>query len=153
VSAVRIRDTDHGYARLVEAVYAFGHPKILIGVLDGERPHGDDQVTIQQIAEWMEFGTEHIPARSFIRAYFDENEDKLRADLKKLLPSVLLGKRTKQQVLEIIGQRAVAEIQARISAGIDPPNALSTIERKGSSTPLVDTGILRASVTYKVLGV
>jgi hypothetical protein len=151
-AALKLRDTDHGYKKMVEAVFTFGNPKILMGVLDGDRPHGDDAFTISDLAAWMEFGTENIEARSFIRAYFDEHEDELREELKKLLPSVLLGKRSKEQVLEIIGMRAVAGIQARISAGIAPPNKQSTIDRKGSSTPLIGkTGLLRASVTHKVV--
>ena len=31
-----------------------------------------------------------------------------------------------------------------------PPNTPKTIARKGSSNPLIDTGFLRANVTFKV---
>ena len=41
-------------------------------------------------------------------------------------------------------------MQEAISAGIDPPNAESTIKAKGSSTPLVDDGTLRQSITYVI---
>jgi hypothetical protein len=64
--------------------------------------------------------------------------------------TVIEGKRTSDQVLEILGQRAVGQIQERIASGIAPANAPSTVAKKGSSTPLIDTGVLRSSITYQV---
>ena len=66
------------------------------------------------------------------------------------MQSVIAGKRTKDEVLELLGQQCVGQIQERISEGIDPPNAPSTIRQKGSSTPLIDTGALRSAVNYRV---
>lgn len=151
-AALRIEEVDHGYASLVAAVFdlAHHHPVVHVGILDGEETHGGSEVSILDVATWMEFGTQDIPARSFIRAWFDEDEDHLREVLTTLLQEVVAGKLSKEQALEQLGQYAVGRIQQRISDGIPPPNAPSTIEKKGSSTPLIDTGTLRASVTYKV---
>lgn len=150
--ATTIRDTDHGYKALVERVYGFAKPSIDVGILaeDGSEVHGDDDVTIIAVATFNEFGTESIPARSFIRDWFDTAEPKLRQDLVTLMQSVIAGKRTKDEVLELLGQQCVGQIQERISEGIDPPNAPSTIRQKGSSTPLIDTGALRSAVNYRV---
>jgi hypothetical protein len=41
-------------------------------------------------------------------------------------------------------------MQQRIADRIDPPNAASTIKRKGSSVPLIDEGILRTSILGQV---
>jgi hypothetical protein len=150
-NALDLRDEDHGAAALVQRVFGIAKPTITVGILEGDEPHGDDPVSILEVAVWNEFGTATAPARSFIRAYFDENEAALREDLTKLLQSVVLGRRTKEQALELLALHIVGQIQARMAAGIDPPNAPSTIARKGSSTPLIGiTGILRSSVTYKV---
>lgn len=110
----------------------------------------DELLTVIQVATWMEFGTEDVPARSFIRSWFDENEAKLRQELQTLMVTVISGKRTKEQILEILGQRCVASIQERISAGIAPENSPRTVARKGSSTPLIDTGQLRSSIHYRI---
>jgi hypothetical protein len=149
---MKISDSDKGYKQLCDRVFgaAKTKPSIDVGILD-DGPHGnDDMVSILQIAVWAEFGTQTEPARSFIRDWFDQNEAGLRKDLVILMQSVVQGKRTKEQILELLGQRCVAQIQERIVAGIDPPNAQSTIDRKGSSTPLIDTGILKAAVNYRV---
>jgi len=107
-------------------------------------------MTVIEVACWNEFGTDDIPARSFIRAWFDENKARIKDDLRKLMQSVVQGTRTKEQILELLAQRCVGEIQQRIADGIPPENAASTIAQKGSSTPLIDTGQLRSSVSYRV---
>ena len=67
--ASTITDRDNGYRALVERVYGFARPSIEVGILaeDGSEQHGDDDVTILDVAVFQEFGTESIPARSFIR--------------------------------------------------------------------------------------
>ena len=149
-----IRDVDHGYRDLLRRVFgaAARRTRIDIGLLSesGGEPDGDSGATVLDVGIFNEFGTDTIPERSFIRAWFDEAEPKLREDLTELMKSVIAGKRTKEQILELLGQKTVGEIQERISAGIDPPNAPSTIAKKGSSTPLIDTGTLRSSISYRV---
>lgn len=159
--ASRFVDRDRGFEALVRRVYRFGTPQVAMGVLeaDGAQPAagaGDGAgaaggpVTVLDVATWAEFGTDSEPERSFIRAWFDQADDKLREEFGKLLHEVLKGTKTKEQILELIGLRGQGEIQARIAAGIDPPNAPSTIERKGSSKPLIDTGQLRSSISFAV---
>ena len=70
--------------------------------------------------------------------------------LKKLLQRVIAGELTEDAALEQFGAWSKGEIQARIARGVPPPNAASTVKRKGSSTPLIDTGILRSSIDYEV---
>lgn len=153
---VKITDRDQGLAALKKRVFGIGQPVISVGILekDGATPKkeedGDSDLTVLEVAIWNEFGTDKIPSRSFIRAWFDENRDRAREMLRRLMVSVVEGKRTKHQVLELLGQTFVAEIQARISAGIPPENALSTVAHKGSSKPLIATGQLRSSISYEV---
>lgn len=148
-----LKDVDHGYKKLVETVFGLGKPKITVGIFEaeGNAKVGDDELTLIQVAIWNEFGTDdgHVPARSFIRAWFDENAEKCREATRAMMQAVVAGKYTKEQALELLGQRFVAEIQKRIARGIDPPNAESTIKMKGSSTPLINTGQLRSGITYK----
>ncbi len=44
------------------------------------------------------------------------------------------------------------KVKEKITEGIPPPLRETTIARKGSSKPLIDTGTLRASITHKVKG-
>lgn len=159
-----VRDTDKGYAALAKRLYGAQRARIEVGILSGkgaeEPAHRIDGVsellTLLQVAIFNEFGTlnadgtEHVPERSFIRGWWDENEPQLRADLTKLMQSVVAGKRTKEQILELMGTRCVGQIQQRIADGIAPENADSTVERKGSSTPLIASGQLRAGVSFRI---
>lgn len=54
------------------------------------------------------------------------------------------------QILEQVGAIAAGSVQQYMTDLKSPANAKSTIAKKGSSNPLIDTGALRASVTYKV---
>jgi hypothetical protein len=106
-------------------------------------------LTVLDVATWNEFGAGNVPQRSFLRAYFDENGPKNSKLALSLMQTCVTGKRTPGQVLNLLGVKFVGEIQRRMAAGIPPPNAPSTIRRKGSSKPLIDTGQLRSSIAYR----
>ena len=151
MSKVKIVDKDKGYKALVKRVYGMGKPTVSVGILEAEgaQEAAGSNITIAELAAIHEFGL-GVPERSFLRAWFDQNEDRARSFVTELLKAVVKGKYSKEQALELLGTKLQAEIQARISAGIDPANAPSTIARKGSATPLIDTGQLRSSMSYKV---
>lgn len=151
----KVRDTDKGFKALSVRIAGMAKPVPLkVGILadTGAQAHGDDAVTILQVALANEFGTDNIPARPFIRGYVDANEQRVKAMISKVEQEIAKGSMTREQGLNLLGQRLVAEIQDRMSKGIPPPNAPSTIERKGSSTPLIDTGQLRSSIKYTIGG-
>ena len=157
--STRVTDRDRGYKDLRKRLFGTANPKISVGILeaDADAPakggSKDEPLTILEVAIINEFGSEdgkHPPARSFIRAWFDGARGDIQERLNKEMLGVVAGKRTKEQALDRVGLWAVGEIQKRIAAGIDPANADSTIARKGSSTPLIDTGQLRSSISYKV---
>lgn len=154
-----VKSIDHGYDALVKRVYGLEQPEVAIGILakDAEEPKksadgtpSQDGARVIDAAVAAEFGTDTEPERSFIRAWYDEANPRMRASLTALLRSHLAGKRTKEEVFELLGQKGVGEIQQRIAAGIPPENAASTIERKGSSTTLIASGQLRSAVSYAV---
>ena len=49
-----------------------------------------------------------------------------------------------------LGEVARGDIVKSINQTNSPANSPITIEAKGSSKPLIDTGFLRANVTFKV---
>lgn len=148
-----VKDVDKGYRKLVDRVYGLEKPEIKIGVFESDADHEyDDGITLIEVAITNEFGTDRIPERSFIRAWFDENAEKCRESIRVMMVAVLEGKYTKHQALELVAQKWVGEIQKRMAEGIPPPNAPATIEMKGSSVPLTDTGQLRSSITYAIDG-
>jgi hypothetical protein len=161
-----VKDVDKGFRAMAERIYRHGSPSIAVGILAGEgadeehREHHEKQGqvtradralrTLLEIAVYNEFGTARIPARSFIRAWFDEALPQLREDFFTLEKQVLQGKISKERALDLMAVRMVGQVQERIAAGLSPPLADSTGARKGSSTPLIDSGQLRSGVTSRV---
>lgn len=92
------------------------------------------------------------PKRPFIRGWFDSNKG--RQELVKMQRA--LGARrvknleTIETSLKKLGVFAVGKIKKYIADGVPPPNAQVTIDRKGSSKPLIATGQMRNSITYRV---
>ena len=62
----------------------------------------------------------------------------------------LKGTLTEEQALNQVGAAVAGMVQAKIASNIPPALAPETIERKGSSVALIDTGQLRSSITWQV---
>lgn len=150
---LRITDRDKGYKRLFEAVRAMRGARLTVGVHAEEGGAAEGSLTVAEVGAIHEFGAPAagIPRRSFLRGYLDEHQDEAVDLLTRAARAVVTRGVEPEQALELVGASMVGEIQGRISAGIDPPNAPSTIARKGSSTPLISTGQLRSSITHKVV--
>ena len=101
------------------------------------------------IAMWNELGTEHAPSRPFLRMSVDENEGKIKDFLKSKKADLIRGA-SAEQVLKEIGIFQKDLIQEKITNGDFVENARATIEKKGSSKPLIDTGRMRQSVNYVI---
>ncbi len=147
-------DKDKGFAALFKKLKA-GKATLTVGIhgAEGGTPDGSGKLTVGDVATIHEYGLGNCPERSFIRSWADENQAKNRITIEKVMGAVVSGRLSVKQSLDAIGLRFVAEMQARIVAGIEPPLAESTIARKGSSTPLIDTGQLKSSIRHKVEGV
>lgn len=52
--------------------------------------------------------------------------------------------------LNLTGEIMRGDIIKSLTNTTTPPNAPSTIKQKGSSHPLIDTGFLRASISYEI---
>lgn len=110
----------------------------------------DGKTTVGEVATMNEFGL-GVPERSFIRAWAEEADGECRANLKALAVAITKGAVPDAQTgLDQLGLKFVGQVQARISSGIPPENAQSTVDKKGSSTPLINRGQLRSSVRHKV---
>lgn len=149
-----VKDTDRGYAELVKRVAVVRErTTVTIGVhaAEGGAQEAGGDVTVLDVALFAEFGTKTEPARPFISGWADENEDANKERLRLIGRRVMSGRIKSTEIgLSLFGILGVAQVQRRIKAGILPVNADSTIEAKGSSTPLVNHGQLLSSITFRV---
>ena len=90
-----------------------------------------------------------IPERSFLRTGHDENADKVLKNASMALGQVIDGKMSIDTWLDAYGQMMADKIKLYIRDLKSPPNHPYTIEQKGSSNPLVDTGNLLESITWE----
>ncbi len=120
-------------------------PAIKCGVPNtGSYPDG---TSLETVGLSMEFGTDNIPERSFLRSTLIENETKYNELLEKGLTAVTQGKEP-DQILMGIALTLEHDVKEQITNITSPALAPSTIAaRKGNSqNPLVDTGLLRSSI-------
>jgi hypothetical protein len=149
---VKFTDKDNGYKALVKRVFGIAKPSITAGIHAAEGAQTNPKkgkATVLEYGTYSEFGL-GVPERSFIRGTVDTKGKDWQAFAASRFRMVVAGTLTKEQALEQLGLKMQSDIQQRIADGVPPPNAPSTIAAKGSSTPLIDTGLLRSSVTYTV---
>lgn len=121
-------------------------------------PAGEADADNIQKAIWNEFGTSRgIPERPFMRNTMRKKRAEYREAMKAAAATIIeqaaLGEsvaKEKRKALKKLGIKAQGDIQAEITALRTPPNAPSTIRQKGSSNPLINSGEMRAAVTFKV---
>lgn len=137
------------FLRRAEAAQRRGGVKsVEVGFFDSARY--PDGTSVPMVAAVHEFGSPrmNIPERPYFRRALVGLE-------KELGPILEAGVDPKTMVLDaqtagLIGEATKARIQQSITDLDSPPLAPATIARKGSSSPLIDTGKMRASVAWKV---
>jgi hypothetical protein len=159
----KVIDRDRGYKTLQAclAVLKQQNPSVVVGVLGPKatavHKNSDKGETVAQIAASHELGI-GVPERSFLRRTADENraaymtaiKNGLRATLQYNMKARKIWNPLKSVALRRVALKVEGDVKKRIADGITPPNARSTIRKKGSSKPLIDSGQLRASITSAV---
>lgn len=126
---------------------------IAVGIHEDAGKHKkSDGYTVAQIGAINEYGSdgERIPERSFIRSTLGENQKTYKKHLIKALRRIMSGA-TGRQFMGRLGQLVQNDIQNKIVSLRTPPNAESTIAKKKTTNPLVDTGQLVNSIKWKYL--
>ena len=114
---------------------------VVVGLLGDSGAH-EGGTSIVEVATYNEFGTRNIPERSFLRSTYEENKDEWISDLMQRYQS--------NKKMDGLGMRMKRDVQKKITELSAPPNSEATIRKKKSSNPLIDTGLMRQSINYKV---
>jgi len=148
-----IRSNFNGLNSLVKAL-ADGRV-VKVGILGRKASRNDSgDLTNAELGAIHEFGSfsKKIPARSFLRMPIHQQSSTIAKEAGKGSAS-LVEKGNMVKILEQIGLACkVAILNAFESAGFGnwKPDKPSTIRRKKSSSPLIDTSQLRRSIDYAV---
>lgn len=103
-------------------------------------------VQVAQVAFWNEYGTVTAPPRPFFRNAIEEN----KKEWLDLFKRTQIKTKDIAKSLNIVGTVAKDDVSDSIVNLSSPPNNNKTIGAKGSSNPLIDTGVMKNSVTYKI---
>ena len=117
---------------------------VRVGVL--ENATYPDGTPIAMVAFWNEYGTRTSPVRAFFRTTVSENKKNWVLSVQNLMKI----HNDPKQVMGLIGKRMQEQIVQSINTWSDPPNAPYTIAKKGSSKPLIETGVLMGSISFEV---
>ncbi len=150
--ATKVRDIDRGYKKIIKTTRGFDGLQIVVGLQgeEGGAIHPDSEITTAGIGTIQEFGL-GVPERSFLRSTFDENVPKWTRQMEDIAGKVYDGSEASAlRAAGILGEVASSDVKEKIASGVPPPNAPSTIARKGSATTLIDLGLMRQSVTWKI---
>ena len=157
-----LEERDYGYDSLMALVEDLKKRKVhvAIGVLGddaGKEIPDADGITMAGLAAVHEFGAmagpgrkTPIPERAPIRKTLDEQAEKINTAAVRMVTRVAEGKETIESGLGKVGEFVSSQIRRTIQQGVEPENAPSTIAKKKSSKPLIDTGLLIRSYTYQV---
>lgn len=173
---MKIKDTNNipSYKKMLDELFSY---KIQIGIF-GNSGNNEDGTSILLIANVNEFGcqirvtekmrnylravglplrndTKHIniPERSFIRGGWDSQKKDIESKAISLLKKVLVMELDVKSYFETLGEYIAGQLKDYLTDLSNPANHPFTIERKGSSNPLIDSGRLRDSITHKVVRV
>ena len=90
-----------------------------------------------------------IPERSFLRSGHDDNFDRVLKQTERAIGQVVAGKMSEDDVLDLYGEQMATAIKTYMQRLKKPANHPYTVDQKGSSNPLVDTGQLIESITWR----
>lgn len=140
-----------GLAGLKAKLQAIADLEVRVGVL-GDGGYHDADLTNAELLAIHEFGAPRagIPERAPVRTAFDQHERAWQALAAKLLKAVIAERLAPEQALGLLGERAVADMRTTIRAGLPPPLQPATVRRKGSTTPLIDTGRLLQAIAWEI---
>lgn len=103
------------------------------------------------------FSTTHqVPAHSVTipsRPFFRNALKSVQPKIGPVIQAMFVGSETppkKEKILKSVGTLIQQEIQESIRTLMTPPNAASTVARKGFNNPLIETGHMLRSVAFQI---
>lgn len=109
---------------------------------------GDTSLPVAQVAFWNQYGTLISPARPFITTMLEKRSPRWGVGLGNALRKADYDATV---ALAAMGEVMQGQMRKEIQEWTDPPNADSTIAKKKSSKPLIDTGQMYRAVDFQVL--
>jgi len=132
-------------AALKRIAEQMGEQHVRVGFLEGATY--PDGTPVAAVAFWNEYGNGRAPARPFFRTMLANESTGWALKMQKLYKAT---KGDGSRILGMMGDDIKGALKQSISTWSDPPNAESTVARKGFNKPLIDTSHMINSVNFEV---
>lgn len=153
-----MRFRDRGWMRILDNVQKLGTIQVKVGAVgrDAMRKHPSRKETVADVLLWNEFGArnhqgERTPARMPLRRTFTSTNQAVYAMGLGVAHRAVTLKQSATTAMRWMGEQAVDAIRVTIAKGLKPNNAARTVKRKGFDHPLIETGVLWASMAYRLI--
>lgn len=127
---------------------------VTVGIHDGTSVYPETGETLLQVAFYQEFGTAHIPPRSFLRTPIAKNMNRIEKVRNACLKQVVNDGADPMVAFGRLGMMLVAVVQEAIARGIKPKLDEKTMQEKRRlgypDTALIRTGKLYSSIGYRI---
>jgi hypothetical protein len=104
---------------------------------------------LKRIAFYNEFGTRHLPARRLLKTTMYQSGRIMDRELLQAFHKIEQNGMSVEQAMRDVGKEMVEVVRSFINRRLPPPNALSTIAKKGFNNPLIDSNTLHNSIQFK----
>jgi hypothetical protein len=146
-----VKDTGgRGLDDLARRLRAAAGKRALVGVPSGASEADDASMAL--VGATVEFGRPDVgqPERPFLRGGIRDAIPQVRAVAQHDLALVAEGHMSVGTVLDRLGAVGAGSVKTYMAGDHFAPNAPSTIAKKGSSQPTIDSAALRGSITHVV---
>src|SRR4029079_14342138 len=148
-----IKIVDRGLMKIIKKRSAMSGRGVKFGIQSDAG--SEDGTTILDIAIWNEYGTEkktgeeHIPARPFMRDFYEKNQKPMSMMMDLMVSKVDNGMNV-ETALDLLGNWAESHQKAHVqpSKSWAKANADITVKRKKSDKPLIDHGLMVNAIRY-----
>ena len=145
VNNKNVKVIDRGWLKLKKQFDSLNKSYTAVGYIASES--GQENVTKAVVNESGSV-KRNIPARPFNAQTFEKNKNAILKMKIELYNALIDGNLTPRQALFKLGEWYTGIIKHQIKMGSFVENALSTIARKKSSRPLINTGEMRNTTTH-----
>lgn len=153
---MKVVEIDLGLKHIVKELNKLNNKSLEVGVLEGAGSYSyttkkgkTTEVLIAQVYYWQEFGTSTIPVRATLQPSLEGLHLEQLLKQQKISIIGMYDGASYKEVIKASGEYQKKKIKKLIEIKSNPPNATSTIKKKGFNDPLIWTGKLMNSINWK----
>lgn len=155
VNIKALRQAKQAIRSKLEQYAKAGQKTVTVGIHSDAGNHPDSGMTNAQLGALLNYGNPDNklygnPAPIPPRPWLVPGVESGKQDIVDTIAHGVANDLPLDQMLEQVGAFAAGAVQQYMIDLRTPPNSAYTIEQKGSDNPLIDTGSLLQSITYKV---